>query len=146
MKKVNNFINFLKEEATEKIHLYFFHPKLTYGSRTEEQSVELINLYFDNPILYNIQGQRGNFFDNVEEINNIVVLPYPNGMISPRTYKRLQFAFDRLINVYYLHPQKFKIIKVEELEFFTNKLMSQDEWKENTSSPDDYFKEVENAK
>jgi hypothetical protein len=143
MKKVNNFLNFLKEEVSEKIHLYFIHPKLTYGSRTEEQSVELINIYFDNPILYNIQGQRSNFFDNVEEINNIVVLPYPNGMVSPKTYKRIQFAFDRLINIYYIHPQKFKIIKVEEIEFFTNKLMTQNDWEEKTNSSDDYFKDAE---
>lgn len=146
MKKVNNFINFLKEDITEKIHIYFFHPKLTYGSRTEEQSIELINIYFDNPVVYNIQEQHTNFFDNIDEINNIVVLPYPSGMISPRTYKRLQFAFDRLLNIYYLHPQKFKIIKIEELDFFTTKLMSHDEWKVNENSPDDYFKETEITK
>jgi hypothetical protein len=143
MIKVKDFVNFLKEELTENIHIYFFHPKLTYESRIEEQATELINLYFDNPVVYNIQEHRTSFFDNVDEINNVVILPYPNGMVSPRTYKRIQFAFDRLLNIYYIHPQKFKIFKVEEIEFFTNKLMSDEELKNNTCSPDDYFKETE---
>jgi len=143
MRKVNNFLNFLKEELTEKISIHFTHPKLTYDSRVEEQSTELINLYFDNPIIYNIKEYRMNFFDKVDDINKVVILPYPNGMVSPKTYKKIQFAFDRLLDIYYIHPQKFKIFKVEEIEFFTNKLMTDEEFKNNTNTPDDYFKEVE---
>jgi hypothetical protein len=148
MKKVKDYINFIKEAVIDKTQLYFLHPKLIYGSRIEEQTVELINLYFDNPIIYNMQDNRGGFYKYAEEINTVVVLPYPNGKISPRTLRRLEYAFERLNKIYYLHPQKFKILRIEDLDFFTQRTMSGDELKERVISdtPDDYFKEMENEK
>jgi hypothetical protein len=144
----NNILNFknflLKEEKSDK-KIYFFHPKTTKDTAVEDKSIELINIYFDNPIIFGYGDLRGKFYKFVDEINSVVVLPYLNGEISPKTYKRLIFAFEKAIDIYYIHPKKYKIIKIENLDFFTEKAMDIDQWHEAVENDklDEYFKEIE---
>lgn len=145
MNKIFNYNDFLLNEKKSEKRIYFFHPKTTSETNTEDKGTELINLYFDSPLIYGVGDLRGNFFKFVDDINSVVVLPYLNGKISPKTYKRLVYAFERSIDVYYMHPNKYKIIKVEDLEFFTEKTMDVDEWKEQVEQDDidSYFTEVQ---
>jgi len=144
MSKLYKFNDFLNEEVNEK-KVYFFHPKVFNDSRAESQSIELIDLYFDNPIIYNGPEMRGSYYKFVDEVNVIVVLPHTNGTISPRTMRRISYAFDRGVDAYYIHPKKYKIIKIENIDFFEEKTMSATEWQEmvKTDSADNYFTENE---
>jgi len=144
MNKIYSFDKFLNEEKDEK-RVYFFHPKVFSDTRAESQSIELINLYFDNPVVYNGPELRGSYYKFVDEVDTIVVLPHPDGTISPRTMRRISYAFDRGVPAYYIHPKKYKIIKIENIEFFEEKVMSVDEWREKIKldNSDEYFKDNE---
>lgn len=139
---IYNFFEFLKEEKGE-LQVYFFIPQMFNDTRAEQQAIELINLYFDNPIIYNTPEMRGSYYKFADNVNTAVVLPHPDGKISPRTMRRIAYAFDRGVSIYYMHPKMYKIIKIDNIEFFEEKTMTADDWQDrvNTDSADDYFKE-----
>lgn len=141
---ITKFNQFINEEKTTVI-VYFFHPSLTYNTRVEEQSIELIDLYFDKPLIYNTPNTKKGYYDTIDEINTLVVLPHSDGSISPKTYRRIAYSFDRGISIYYLHPQRYKLINIEELDFFTKKTLSRKGWEEKnkTDNTDNYFLENE---
>lgn len=145
MKNIINFNQFVLNEKKSDKKIYFFHPKSMFESRAEGQAIELINIYFDNPFIYNTPETRGSFYKFVDDVNTIIVLPHTDGTISPRTYRRLTYAFERGYPAFYIHPKKYKIIKIENLEFFEEKTMTTDEWKEKveTDNVDEYFTDVQ---
>lgn len=139
---IKKYVEFLNEEVNSKI-IYFFHPKLTYDSRVESQSIELINLYFDNPVIYNTPDLKGGYYKYADDVNIIIVLPYPDGSIAPKTVRRIAYAFDRGVKAYYIHPKKYKIIGIENIEFFTEREKSIEDIEMNNTSIDDYFTDNE---
>ena len=69
---IKKYVEFLNEEVNNKI-IYFFHPKLTYDTRVESQSIELINLYFDNPVIYNTPDLKGGYYKYADDKENFNV-------------------------------------------------------------------------
>lgn len=144
MMNIYNFSEFINEAKSEKM-IYFFHPKFVTDTRAEDRSIELINLYFDNPIIYNSPSMRGGYYEYVDSINTIVVLPNSDGSISPKTMRRISYSFDRGIDVYYIHPKRYKIIKIENVEFFQEKELSAEEYQQRIAEDnlDNYFTDTE---
>jgi hypothetical protein len=144
-KNIVNFKDFMLNEKKSDKKVYFFHPKSIFDTRAESQALELINIYFDNPFVYNTPEIRGSFYKFVDDVNTVIILPYVNGLISPRTFRRLTYSFERGYPAFYIHPKKYKIIKIENLEFFEEKTMSKDEWQETVQNDniEDYFTDVE---
>lgn len=141
-----NYKKFINEKKKQKDRIiYFLHPKITYNESVESQSLELINLYFDSPLVYNVPKRRGKFYSFADELNTVIVLPFTNSTISPRMWRHLVYAFEKGFDIYYIHPRKYKIIKIEDIEFFEEKAIDKETWNEIKHDDDIelYFSEVE---
>ena len=141
-----NFKSFINEKKSKEGRvLYFLHPSITFEKTPETKSIELIDIYFDSPLIYNIPDKRGKFFTFADELDTVVILPFTNGKISPKMWRRLVYSFDKGLDVFYIHPKKYKIIKIEDIEFFEEKTIDKETWKEIRHDDDieQYFTEVE---
>ena len=146
MKQIIDFKKFLNEDVQEgeqpKV-VYFLHPKFTYDTRVEEQGIALINLYFDNPLIYSTPEHRGGYLDFEDEVNIFVVLPHTDASMTPRAVRRTVHAFEKGAKIYYMHPKEYKLIRIDpnNVEFFQEKVMGKDEWREKVKSDniENYF-------
>lgn len=111
----------LYEQKEEKeIQLFFLHPKDTFNTDIEDKSIELINIYFENPYIENYSNNKSSL-QKLPEINTVVILPKSNNRIDNNIMNDIKYAFSKDMNVYWLSPSLYKIFK-KNLNFFSDKV------------------------